>query len=149
MNLRGRQIIEPKMFRKWWKTTINNADAERSDEIFNTVKNIKWVRMPAGREFDPRGLQGEINKGKMVLPERCDPDYQYYYYGQQYGGRKDKLYLLWPNNPTEMGNYGTVGTGRWTLQSFGTTVSKAAWSLGINDGGENLFHAAINKQFYP
>ena len=134
MKLRGRQIIEPKIFRKWWKTTSNNANAERSDEIFDMLKNLTWVRMVAGREFDPRGLSGEINKGKMVKSERCDPDYQYYYWAND---GKDKLYLLWPShNPSSP----------WSIQSYGSS----GWSLGINAQSEdNFFYASINKQHYP
>lgn len=132
MQLRGRQIIEPKIFRKWWRGTSNNANAERSDEIFKMVKNLTWVRMPAGREFDPRGLSGEINKGKMVKPERCDPDYQYYYWAND---GKDKLYLLWPS----------LGSSPWSIQSYGSE----GWSLGINPLEDKLFYAAINKQSHP
>ena len=132
MKLRGRQIIEPKIFQKWWRGTSNNANAERSDEIFKMVKNLTWVRMPAGREFDPRGLHGEINKGKMVKSERCDPDYQYYYYAND---GKDKLYLLWPS----------LGSSPWSIRSYGSS----GWSLGINPIEDKLFHAAINKQNYP
>jgi len=132
MRLRGRQIIEPKIFQKWWRGTSNNANAERSDEIFKMVKHLTWVRMAAGREFDPRGLSGEINRGKMVKPERCDPDYQYYYWAND---GKDKLYLLWPS----------LGSSPWTLQSYGSN----GWSLGINPVEELLFYAAINKQSHP
>lgn len=138
MQLRGRQIIEPKIFQKWWRGTSNNANAERSDEIFKMVKNLTWVRMPAGREFDPRGLHGEINKGKMVKSERCDPDYQYYYYAND---GKDKLYLLSPNVPTTRPN---LGNNRWSIQSYGS----GGWSLGINPF-ESPFYAAINKQSHP
>ena len=132
MRLRGRKIIEPKVFQKWWRRTSNNANAERSDEIFKMVKNLTWVRMPAGREFDPRGLAGEINKGRMVDESVCDPDYQYYYYAND---GKDKLYLLWPS----------LGSSPWSIQSYGSS----GWSLGINPLENKLFLFAINKQNYP
>jgi hypothetical protein len=141
MRLRGRQIIEPKIFKRWWKTTTNNANAERSDEIFDMVKNLTWVRMVAGREFDPRGLSGEINKGKMVKSEHCDPNYQYYYWAND---GKDKLYLLSP----KVSKYSDVGNNRWSLQSYGSN----GWSLGINppEGqDERILYVAINKQHYP
>ncbi len=138
MRLRGRQIIEPKIFQKWWKQTTNNAHSERSDEIFKMVKNLTWVRMPAGREFDPRGLHGEINKGKMVKAEHVDPDYQYYYYAND---GKDKLYLLSP----KLSVYDSVGNNRWSLQSYGGN----GWSLGINPFESPSFYAAINKQSHP
>tara|TARA_X000001036_G_scaffold237128_1_gene221225 strand:+ start:225 stop:623 length:399 start_codon:yes stop_codon:yes gene_type:complete len=132
MRLRGRKIIEPKVFQKWWRRTSNNANAERSDEIFKMVKNLTWVRMPAGREFDPRGLHGEINKGRMVDESVCDPDYQYYYYAND---GKDKLYLLWPS----------LGSSPWSIHSYGSS----GWSLGINPLENKLFLFAINKQNYP
>ena len=136
MRLRGRQIIDPKTFLKWWKQTTNNANAERSDKIFKMVKNLTWVRMPAGREFDPRGLSGEVNRGQMVRAEHCDPDYQFYYWAND---GKDKLYLLWPSDALSFGD------NRWTIQAHGSS----GWSLGINPVEEELFHAAINKQSYP
>ena len=139
MKLRGRQIIEPKTFRKWWKTTSNNANAERGDEIFDMVKNLTWVRMVAGREFDPRGISGEINKGKMVKAEHCDPDYQYYYWAND---GQDKLYLLSPRVSKYPEN---VGNNRWSLQSYGSN----GWSLGINPIENPLFYVAINKQHHP
>ena len=124
MRLRGRQIIGPKTFQKWWRETSNNANAERSDEIFKMLKNLNWVRMVAGSEFDPRGLSGAVNRGKMVRAEHCDPDYQFYYWAND---GKDKLYLLWPNNPTRNIH---VANERWTIQAYGSS----GWSLGINPG---------------
>ena len=138
MRLRGRQIIDPQTFLKWWKQTTNNAHSERSDEIFEMVKNLTWVRMVAGSEFDPRGLGGEINKGKMVKAEHVDPDYQYYYYAND---GKDKLYLLSP----KVSKYSDVGNNRWTLQSYGGN----GWSLGINPIESPSFYAAINNQSHP
>ncbi len=139
MRLRGRQIIMPTIFQKWWKGTSNNANAERSDEIFEMLKNLTWVRMDAGREFDPRGLSGEINKGKMVKSEHCDPDYPYYYWAND---GKNKLYLLSPRNPTKQP---VRGDNRWSIQSYGS----GGWSLGINTLENPLFYAAINKQSHP
>jgi hypothetical protein len=141
MKLRGRQIIEPKTFQKWWKTTSNNANAERSDDIFKIVKHLTWVRMPCGREFDPRGLGGEINKGKMVKSEHCDPDYQYYYWAND---GKDKLYLLSPR-VSKSSSSSSPWLWRWTLQSYGSN----GWSLGINPIESPLFYVAINKQHHP
>jgi len=140
MRLRGRQIIDPKIFRKWWKQTTNNAHSKRRDENFEMDKNLTWIRMVAGREFDPRGLGGEINKGKMVEAKYCDPDYQYYYYAND---GKNKLYLLSPKVP----NDSYVGNNRWSLQSFGGTGE--IWSLGINPFESPSFYAAINKQSHP
>lgn len=143
MKLRGRQIIEPKIFQKWWKGTSNNANAERSDEIFKMVKNLTWHRMVANIEFDSRGLRGEINKGKMVKSERCDPDYQYYYWAND---GKDRLYLLWPNVPTTSPR---LGNNRWSLQSYYAERGSGGWSLGINPLSEPNFYVAINKQQHP
>ena len=139
MQLRGRKIIEPKIFRKWWNQTSKNANPENIKEIFEMVNHLTWVRMVAGEEFDPRGLSGEINKGKKVASEKCDPNYQYYYYTND---GKGKLYLLWPTDPSASPN---VGNNRWRIQSYGST----GWSLGINPIENKLFHAAINKQNYP
>jgi len=151
MKLRGRQLIEPKIFRKWWKNTTNNATAERSDEIFKMVKNLTWVRMVADREFDPRGLDGEINKGLMVKGKHSDPEYQYYYWAND--GR-DKVYLLWPTVPTRdyihhLDRGPNVGNDRWSLQSYGSASGDTGWSLGINPPSAPNFYVAINKQQHP
>lgn len=141
MRLRGRKIIEPQIFRTWWKGTSNNAGIERSDEIFEMVKDVQWYRMDAGREFDPEGLNGEINKGKMVEKEYCDPDYQYYYYGND---RNNKLFILFPR----VIEYEDYTSRYWILQGPESTAGDsgtayAAWSLGIYSN-DARFYAALN-----
>jgi|11_taG_2_1085331.scaffolds.fasta_scaffold00978_5 hypothetical protein len=132
MGLRGRKIIEPTAFRAWWRGTSNNASIERSDEIFEMVKDIWWYRMDAGREFDPEGLNGEQNKGKMIKKEYCDPDYQYYYYGND---SDNNLFILFPRVIV----YEEFTSSYWILQG----PESAGWSLGLYPNDPS-FYAALN-----